>query len=141
MTNKEKIIIYYYEDKLNTIIISKKLNVSKQYVSRIIRTDLRYLEEKQKRKLLNKIERNRKKAIWNKNKREKLRAARLDGVLEMLHNQASYELSGKHTINNRTFKKWNASIYEYYGKKKEFRIKSEIKVNISYAVPKRIKWN
>ena len=44
MTNKEKIIIYYYEDKLNTIIISKKLNVSKQYVSRIIRTDLRYLE-------------------------------------------------------------------------------------------------
>ena len=28
MTNKEKIIIYYYEDKLNTIIISKKLNVS-----------------------------------------------------------------------------------------------------------------
>lgn len=141
MTTKEKIIIYYYEDKLNTIIISKKLNVSKQYVSKIIRTDLRYLEEKQKRKLLNKIERNRKKAILNKNKREKLRATRLDGVLEMLHNQAICELSRKYTINNRAFKKWNASIYEYNSKTKEFRVMQEMKSKTSYAVPQKIKWD
>ena len=36
MTNKEKIIISYYEKRLNTITISKNLRISKQYVSKII---------------------------------------------------------------------------------------------------------
>ena len=52
MTSKEKIIVLYYEKKLNTIEISDKLHVSKQYVSKIIKTDNRYIEEKQRRKAL-----------------------------------------------------------------------------------------
>ena len=50
MTNKEKIIISYYEKRLNTITISKNLRISKQYVSKIIKTDIRYNEEKNRRK-------------------------------------------------------------------------------------------
>ena len=141
MTNKEQIISYFYEEKLNIIAISDKLNVSKQYVSKIIQTDLRYFDEKQRRIKVNKVERNKKKVIWNKNKRKKIREARLDGSMERQHNQASCELSGKHTINNRAFKKWNSSIYKFHSKTKEFRIVDDIKNKVSYAVPKKIKWD
>ena len=131
MTNKEQIISYFYEEKLNIIAISDKLNVSKQYVSKIIQNDLRYFEEKQRRIKVNKVERNKKKVIWNKNKRKKIREARLDGSMERQHNQASCELSGK----------WNSSIYKFHSKTKEFRIVDDIKNKVSYAVPKKIKWD
>ena len=60
MTKKEKIINFYYEKRLNTIDISKKLKVSKQYVSKIIKTDMRYDSEKLKRKQETKIRHNKK---------------------------------------------------------------------------------
>lgn len=140
MTKKEKIIEYYYEEKLSIIDISKKINVSKQYISKIVRNDNRYIEEKQRRMQKNKQERNKKKVIWNRNKRKQMRNARLDGVIEMLHNQAVCELSRKGTINNRAFKKWNSGMYEFHSKTNEFRIAKEIKNKVSYAVPKKIKW-
>ena len=66
MTKKEKIIFFYYEEKLNTISISKKLNVSKQYVSKILKTDIRYEDEKNRRKEVNKIEQQNRKVKYNK---------------------------------------------------------------------------
>lgn len=141
MTNKEQIILYFYKKKLNIISISNKLNVSKQYVSKVIKTDPRYINEKERRKEVNKKNRNKKKVIWNRNKREKIRTARLDGIMEMQHIQASIELSGRKTINNRAFKKWNSSIYGFNDRTKEFRIKEDMKDKVSYAVPKKIKWD
>ena len=49
----------------------------------------------------------------------------------MQHIQASCELSGRKTINNRAYKKWNSSIYEYHDKTKEYRIKKDLKNKVS----------
>ncbi len=143
MTKKEKIIAFYYEQKLNTIAISNKLNVSKQYVSKIIKTDIRYKEEKNRRKEINKIEQQNRKVKYNKKRRNEKAAnnQQIDAVLEILHRQASAELSGRRTISNRAFRNWNLSIYKFHDRTKEYRLKEEMKDKVSYAVPKKIKWN
>lgn len=140
MNNKELIINYYYEEKLNTVEISRKLDISKQYVGRIVKTDLRYEKERINRKENNLINRKKKKYEYKKRKRQEIREARLDDILERQHIQASIELSSRKTINNRAYRNWNLSIYEFHNKTKEYRIKEDIKNKISYAIPKKIKW-
>lgn len=143
MTKKEMIIISYYEEGLNTITISKNLNVSKQYVSKIIRTDSRYSDEKNKRKEESAIRQRQRNINCIKKNRDIKKAMneRLNGSLEKDHRQATGELSGRRTINNRAFKKWNSSIYDYHSRTNEFRLKNEFKEKTSYAVPKKIKWD
>lgn len=50
------------------------------------------------------------------------------------------ELSGRKTINNYAFRNWNSSIYGFHEKTKEYRVQKELMDKISYAVPKKIKW-
>ena len=140
MQKKEEILYLYYEKKMKSISISKEMNVSSAYITKVIKTDPRYVKEKEVRKNINKKIRNKKKVIWNRNKRERVKKARLDGIMEMQHIQASIELSGRKTINNRAFRNWNSSIYRFHDRTKEYRVKEEMKDKISYAVPKRIKW-
>lgn len=143
MTNKEKIIISYYEERLNTIAISKNLKVSEQYVSKVIRTDNRYNDEKNRRKQESAIRQKQRNINCIKKNRQIKRSNNemLDGFMEIQHRQAAGELSGRKTINNRALKKWNSSIYEYHNRAKEFRIKREFKNRTSYALPKKIKWD
>lgn len=54
---------------------------------------------------------------------------------------SKYGIIRKRTINNRAFRNWNSSIYEYYNKTKEYRIKKEFEHKTTYAVPKKIKWD
>ncbi len=143
MTKKEKIILFYYEQNLNTVTISNKLKISQQYVSKVIQTDERYISEKIKRKEESKLKQRDRNinCIKNTRAKNKARNERLDAVVEILHRQASCELSGRKTINNRAFKKWNSSIYEYHSRSKEYRIKEKFKSMVSYAAPKKIKWD
>lgn len=143
MTRKEKIIISYYEKGLNTITISENLKVSKQYVSKIIKTDVRYIDEKNRRKKESAIRQKQRNINWKKKDRKlkKMEKESLDGSMELQHIQASGELSGRRTINNTAFKKWNSSIYLFHNKTNEFRVREEFKNKISYAVPKKIKWD
>lgn len=136
MSNKSEIIVLYYEHKLNIIEISNKLNVTKQYVSKIVKNDSRHINEKEQRKRQNKIKRRE----YQKEYKSKKRKENSNDILLYLHAQAAAELSSRRTINNRAFKKWNSSIYGYYSKTKEFRIKEEFKNKVSYATPKKIKW-
>ncbi len=143
MTSKEKIIILYYEEKLNTIEISDKLCVSKQYVSKIIKTDNRYIEEKQRRKAIShQKQKERNIACINKTRAKKSENTEREvAAMKLLHIQDAYEMSTKRTINNRAFRKWNSSIYDFYSRTKEFRIKKNFENKVSYAVPKKIKWD
>lgn len=143
MTNKEKIILFYYEEKLNIIAISDKLKISKQYVSKIIKTDIRYENEKIRRKEESKLKQKSRNIENIKKTRNKNRIIndRINAILEVQHRQAAGELSGRKTINNRAFRNWNSSIYEFHSKTKEYRIKENLKNKISYAVPKKIKWD
>lgn len=141
MTKKERIILFYYEEKLNTIEISNKLNVSKQYVSKVIKTDSRYVSEKATRKIET-IERHRnQKREFARRKRQISKNERLDAALEVLHRQASFELSKGRTINNRAFRNWNSSIYKFHNRTKEYRLRKDFDNRVSYAVPKKIKWD
>ena len=141
MSNKEKIIALFFEDKLSIIEISNKLHITKQYVSKIVRQDSRYANERENRRLENKEKQKQRVKNYIYNKRKKERQERLNAIVEMQHIQASCELSGRKTINNRAFRNWNSSIYEYHNSTKEYRIKKECESKTSYAVPKKIKWD
>lgn len=143
MTSKEKIIVLYYEKKLNTIEISDKIHVSKQYVSKIIKTDNRYIEEKQRRKALSiQKQKERNIACINKTRARKSDDSEREfAAMKLLQIQDACEMSGRKTINNRAFRNWNSSIYQYHNRTKEYRIRKDFENKVSYAVPKKIKWN
>lgn len=144
MSKKSQIIILYYEEKFSTIEIANKLNVSKQYVSKIVRSDYRHSVEKEERKIQNKFIRKQKQKPYKKayKKRKRLKRKSDNSYEELIwqHNQATAELSGRKFINNRAFRNWNSSIYKYHDKTNEYRIKDDFKDRVSYAVPKKIKW-
>ncbi len=141
MSNKENIIVLFFEEKLSIIEIADKLNITKQYVSKIVRKDIRYIEERENRKLKNKEKQKKRVKNYIYNKRRNERQERLNAIVEMQHIQASCELSGRNTINNRAYRNWNSSIYVYNNSKKEYQIKEELKNKTSYAIPKKISWN
>lgn len=140
MTKKERINILYYEEKLNTVEIADKLKITKQYVSKVIKTDSRYIKEKETRKIKSAERHRKQKKEYARKKRQSIQNERLDASIDVLHRQASFELSQRRTINNRAFRNWNSSIYGYYKKTKEYRLKKEFENKVSYAVPKKIKW-
>ena len=140
MTKKEKIIFLFFEKKLTTIEIANKLKITKQYVSKIVRQDFRYAEERENRKINNRKKQKQRVVNYIYKKRKQKRQDNINDSMELLHFQASCEMSKRKFINNRTFRNWNSSIYEYYERAKEFRVKKDLKNKISYAVPKKIKW-
>lgn len=141
MSNKEKIIDLFFNKRLSIVEIAEKLNITKQYVSKIARQDLRYTQERENRKQKNKEKQKKRVKDYIYNKRKKERQERLNAMIEMQHIQASMELSGRNTINNRAYRNWNSSIYEYHNKTKDYRVKKDYEDKVSYAVPKKIKWD
>ena len=53
MSNKEKILDLYYNQHLKQNEIAKIVDTTTQYVSKVVRTDKRNIEEKEKRKKKN----------------------------------------------------------------------------------------
>jgi len=139
MSKKDEIITLYFEEKLTAIEISRKINVVQSYITKVIKQDSRYQNEKERRK--NKNKGNQK--IIHKEYMRKVRKNNSINyeILKAQHNQASIELSGRKTINNRAFRNWNSSIYRFHERTKEYRVKEELKDKISYAIPKKIKWD
>lgn len=137
MKNIDMIKQLYFEEKLNQMEISKKLNISNEYVSKVLRNDPKYIKEKEKR-IEDSKERHRKNtADYIKNKRKQNISY---DELKQMHIQASRELSGGiKSISNRSFRNWNSSIYRYDNKSKSYILKKEIKTG--FDVPKKIKWN
>lgn len=130
MDKKQEIIFKYYEHGLVQTEIAKQLNISKAYVTKIIKKDNRYEKEKQKRKDKNKIKNKEetKKYIKIKRSYEKI----LNEYLKKQHIETSIELSSRHSISNKSFRDWNKSIYEYNSKSKTYNLKKGIKVSKMY---------
>ena len=138
----KRICELYFENKKTFSEISKIVKISTSQVSRIVGKNENYITEKNERKNETKIRHIESARKIMQKKRNSHNKARNDekAVLDYLHNQASCELSQRKTINNRAFKKWNSSIFQYYNKTKEFRLKEEFKDKVSYSVPQKIKW-
>lgn len=138
MSKKQNILTLYYEQNISIAKIADEVQVSRPYITKVIKTDERYISKKEKQK---EETRQRKKA-YTKNKMQKTREVkyREEALLKQQHIQATQELSGsKYTISNRAFKKCNSSIYRYNPKSKTYNLIRGI--NASKDVPKKIDWS
>lgn len=136
---KTKIINMYFDEQKKPTEIAKELQVPKYTVTRVLQKDSRYLEEKQKRKTINKINHINKTKEYIKRQRKVIQFENKvdDLILKKMHNQASFELSKGKKLSNIAYRNWNISAYSYDNVKKRFIFKREL--GRSNDVPKYIK--
>lgn len=138
MSNRDKILQLYFDEKLNQTEIAKILNISNNAVSKVLKADPKYQEEKNNRKQLNKIKRNKDIQRRVEKKRKQTNSSDIQ-IIKKMHEQASLELSGgTKPISNRAFRNWNSSVYKYNSRNQSYELKKGI--NAGADVPKRINW-
>lgn len=138
-SNKETILKLYFLEKLRVVDIAEKLNISKSAVSQVLKTDARYLQEKENRKLENINKNIEYTKQYMKTKRKKKGTDGDYALLKEMHQQASRELSGgRRPIGNRAFRDWNSSVYKYNQKSGYYVLRKGIVTGAD--VPKRINW-
>lgn len=137
MDNKEQILDIFYNSHLKQTEIAKIIGVSTQYISKIVKKDSRYEQEKEYRKKLSKEKRESYlKEFFKTYKRPK----RDDDSYEQLKaqlKQDSLELSfvGGY-ISDLAFAKWNRQMFKYDKNSSDLVLKRNIVV--SCDVPKRV---
>ena len=132
MSNKEKIIDLFYNEHLKPVDIALELNVSNSYVSKIIKKDSRYHEEKSQRKQQNELK-HKERTIEYMKLKQKSNKDSYEALKAQLKQDAE-ELSYYFDISDRSFRKFNSSAYKYNAKKKRFEI--DRKLTVSIDVPK-----
>lgn len=132
MSNKEKIIDLFYNEHLKPIDIALKLNVSNAYVSKVIKKDSKYHEEKSQRKQQNELK-HKERTIEYMKLKQKSNKDSYEALKAQLKQDAE-ELSYYFDISDRSFRKFNSSAYKYNAKKKRFEI--DRKLTVSIDVPK-----
>ena len=140
MDKKEQILDLYFNKHLKQTEIAEKVNASQQYISKIIKKDGRYENEKSSRKSSNAEKRKIAQAEYQKNY---VRKKDKDIAYEQLiaqQRQDALELSyNSHPLSNYAFKKANSSIYTYDSIKNQFVMIRGIKAG--FDAPKRISMN
>lgn len=116
-SNKDEILRLYFEEKLKQVEIAKKLNISNNAVSKTLKSDSRFLKEKEQRKVQNKIKHNKEIQRRVENKRKEKSSLDLQ-ILKVMHEQASLELSERMHLSNIAYRNWNLSVFSYNEKKK-----------------------
>lgn len=139
MSNKEKILDLYYNQHLKQNEIAKIVDTTTQYVSKVVRTDKRNIEEKEKRKKGN--SENRKIYLqeyfktYNRPKKD-------DNSYEQMiaqQIQDSMELSFSNSnISDYAFVKWNSSAYHTNNKG---NLVIDRKLKVGFDVPKSVNMN
>ena len=134
---KDKIIELFYNEHLRPTDISNKLDVKMPYITRIIQTDSRYIEEKEARKQESKEKQKKQKRIYAQNKREKERQEKQDyqKLLVQINNDNKF-LSTKRKISDLKFAEWNRSAYDYDENTSDLILKD--KIIAGFNVAKRV---
>ena len=135
--SKEDIIQLFYTEHLTVKDIADIVNTSSAYITRVIKTDSRYNDEKEFRKSVSKGKRKIVQNNFIKNKRETKRLEDNYSIVKTQHIQAAKELSQGKYLTNENYRKANYSAYKYNPSKKRYEFDS--KLGRSYAVPKYIK--
>lgn len=140
MDKKEQILDLYFNKHLKQTEIAEKVNASQQYISKIIKKDEKYEDEKSSRKSSNAEKRKIAQAEYQKNYvRKKDKDIAYEQLLAQ-QRQDALELSyNSHPLSNYAFKKANSSIYTYDSIKNQFVMIRGIKAG--FDVPKRISMN
>ena len=134
---KEKIVEMFFINHLSVKEIAENVNVSSAYITKIIKIDARYMQEKQYRKEKSKEKRKQDKNNFMKNKREQKRIDDNYSFVQAQHYQATRELSKSRHITNETYRKWNSSAYKYNPLKKRYEF--DEKLGRASDIPKYIK--
>ena len=134
---KEQIINLFYIEHLKVKDIADKLNCSSAYITKIVKQDIRYIEEKEYRINITKDKRKIAKNKFTKNKREKQRIEDNYCIVQLQHRQDSKELSKSGHLSNENYRKFNYSAYKYNPTKRRYEFDNTL--GRSYDVPKYIK--
>lgn len=134
---KDKIIEMFFINHLSVKEIADSIGTSSAYITKIIKTDERYVKEKQYRKEKSKEKRKQDKNNFMKNKREQKRIDDNYSFVQAQHYQATRELSKSGHITNETYRKWNSSAYKYNPLKKRYEF--DEKLGRASDIPKYIK--
>lgn len=134
---KDKIIELFFINHLSVKEIADSVGTSSAYITKIIKTDERYVMEKQYRKEKSKEKRKQDKNNFMKNKREQKRIDDNYSFVQAQHYQATRELSKSRHITNETYRKWNSSAYKYNPLKKRYEF--DEKLGRASDIPKYIK--
>ena len=139
MENRENILDLYFNKHLKQKEIATIVGVSKQYVSKVIKADSRYSEEKQTRKDENAIKRKDYLKEYYKNyDKPKIEDNSYEQLQALLY-QDSLELSySSSNINDYAFAKYNSSIYH---RDKNGNLKLNKGIKVGNDVPKTINMN
>ena len=134
---KEQINLAYYNEHMKVKDIANMLKVSSAYVTKVIKKDERYYEEKRYRKELSKENRKIAQNKFIKSKREMQRIEDNYLIIKEQHAQASRELSKARYLTNENYRKWNKSAFIYNKKRNGYEFRKEL--GRSNDVPKFIK--
>ena len=138
MENKKSIILeLFFEKHFKVNEIAESIGTSSAYITKVIKADLRYSEEKQSRKDISKENRKIAQNNFMKNKREQKKIDDQYSSMQAQHNQDAMELSKRGHMNNQTFRKWNSSAYEYNPSKHRYEF--DEKLVRAADVPKYVK--
>ena len=135
--SKENILVLFYIEHLKIKDIAQKANVSSAYITKVVKQDARYIQEKEYRKSASKEKRKIAQNNFIKNKREKQRIEDNYSIVQSQHEQASRELSKSRHLSNESYRRWNYSAYKYNPSKRRFEFDSTL--GRSADVPKYIK--
>ena len=135
--SKDEIIKSFYIDHLKVKEIAEKFDTSSAYITKIIKQDTRYIEEKQLRKSISKSNRRIAQNKFIKEKREYQRIEDNYSSVQAQHIQASRELSKSKHLSNESFRKWNYSAYKYNPSKKRYEF--DERLGRAADVPKNVK--
>ena len=109
----------YFEEKKTLTEIAEVINTSVSYISKILRKNEKYNEEKEKRKNENLLKRRKvqKDLIYGKRKSN----IDIEYIkLKTQHEQAAMELSKRSILGKDTLIKWCSSAYVYNKNKKRY---------------------
>lgn len=123
---KSYVILLFYIQHLSTKDISIKVNISESYVTKIIKQDSRYSEEKQKRREEAKERRKDYKRKYEKSRRETIRFDDNYSYLKIQHEKDVRVLSGTKHLSNDSYRRWNYSAYHYNPSKKRYEFDSSL---------------
>lgn len=135
--SKENIINLFYNEHLKVKKIAEQLGISSSYITKVIKQDSRYMQEKDFRKKKSKNNRRIAQNEFIKKKRERQRLEDNYTYVQSQHDQATRELSKSSYLSNESYRKWNYSAYNYNPSKKRYEFDN--KLGRSADVPKYIK--
>lgn len=136
MVDTNTILTKFYELHEKPNNIANELNVSPSYITKIIKKDERYLQEKPYRQEISKENRKISKRDWIRNKRKTEYDKQIDEMVKRQHIEASKELSYSTEMSDMAFMKWNRSAYKY--DKNSSDLVLDRKLKCSADIPKRV---